>query len=165
MFTFMTKAIFVSTTAILLVVVCFRFFAAGDPVSYARPHTAVLLADSAIDWENMDHATRKDYMHDVVVPRMREVFRGFDSVEFAELKCGVCHGAGVKDQSFKMPNPKLLKLPSTQEGWKRLSDKKGNWMKFMSTQVKPEMAKLLGMQPFDPKTGKGFGCSNCHTSE
>jgi hypothetical protein len=35
---------------------------------------------------------------------------------------------------------------------------------FMMKQVSPTTAALLGEQPFDMKTGQGFGCHNCHTS-
>jgi hypothetical protein len=38
-------------------------------------------------------------------------------------------------------------------------------MKFMGTQVKPEMAKLLGVKELDPKNpaAGGFACMECHT--
>ncbi len=133
--------------------------------SHATGHVAVLQTDSAIHWSDMSHDERKEYMHDVVAPHMKKLFQEFDSVQFREVKCMFCHGDGAKNQSFKMPNPKLPKLPNSPDGWKALNAKKGKIMKFMSSTVKPEMAKLLGMPPFDPKTGKGFGCMDCHTSE
>jgi len=36
---------------------------------------------------------------------------------------------------------------------------------FMAQKVAPEMAAVLGKPPFDPTTGKGFGCMGCHTIE
>jgi hypothetical protein len=64
-----------------------------------------------------------------------------------------------------MPNPQLPVLPATAEGFEALGKKHPEAMKFMTTQVKPEMAKLLGekeMDPNNPQAG-GFACMNCHT--
>ena len=65
------------------------------------------------------------------------------------------------DGKFKMPNPKLPKLSFT-DGFKKHMDKKPEITKFMMEKVVPEMATLLGTQPYDPKTQKGFGCAGCH---
>jgi len=64
-----------------------------------------------------------------------------------------------------MPNPKLPKVPNDMPGFDKLSKDKPDAVKFMSTKVVPEMAQMLGEEPFDPKTGKGFGCHQCHTGE
>jgi hypothetical protein len=38
--------------------------------------------------------------------------------------------------------------------------------KFMNDWVVPNGARLLGMEPWDPKTkGPGFGCFSCHPKE
>jgi hypothetical protein len=29
----------------------------------------------------------------------------------------------------------------------------------------PKMAGLLGEEPYNPETGKGFGCFSCHPTE
>jgi hypothetical protein len=122
-------------------------------------------ADSTIDWKKMSHDEKKDYMKTVVLPRMRKEFRAFDSVRFEKIMCKTCHGDGVANESYKMPNARLPKLPNSAEGWQKLSSSKDSViMKFMSNTVKPKMAELLGVTPFDPKTNpKGFGCHNCHT--
>jgi hypothetical protein len=31
--------------------------------------------------------------------------------------------------------------------------------------VEPQMASLLGEEPFDPKTKQGFSCFRCHTQK
>jgi hypothetical protein len=33
---------------------------------------------------------------------------------------------------------------------------------FMATKVVPAMAAVLGVEPYDVATGKGFGCNGCH---
>ena len=102
-----------------------------------------------------------EHMKTVVMPRMKEVFAPFEPPEFANMKCGACHGEGAKNGSFKMPNPKLPKLSYT-DGFKKHMDKKPEATKFMMEKVVPEMASLLGMQPYDPATKKGLGCGACH---
>jgi hypothetical protein len=65
-----------------------------------------------------------------------------------------------------MPNPDIFVLPGTVEEFQALMKEKADWMKFMGGQVKPEMAKLLGMKDFDPAhpDPEAFGCTGCHTS-
>ena len=63
-----------------------------------------------------------------------------------------------------MPSPALPKLPPNGD-FAALMEKKPKVMEFMMQKVVPEMAGTIGMQPFDPKTGEGFGCYGCHQSE
>ena len=116
-------------------------------------------------WSKMKKAERKEYMKHVVLPKMKELMQAFDERRFAEVKCATCHGAGDKNGTYKMPNPKLPKLPSTPDGWKELKDKFGDIYAFMQTKMKPTMAELLGEKPSGPGNPKGFGCSDCHTSK
>jgi hypothetical protein len=46
-----------------------------------------------------------------------------------------------------------------------LGEKHPDMMKFMGEVVKPKMQELLKEEPFDPATGTGFGCMECHTQE
>jgi hypothetical protein len=99
-------------------------------------------------------------MKTAVVPKMSELFKEFDAKRFAEgVNCVTCHGPNAKKGEFKMPNPKLPKVPS----YEAVLKKNPKATKFMSEQVVPEMSKLLGVVPFDPATKTGFGCMNCHT--
>jgi hypothetical protein len=104
-------------------------------------------------------------MKSAVMPKMGAQFHDFDAKTFAEPRCALCHGAGAKDRTFKMPNPGLPKLPATPEGFKKLHDEHPQVVEFMSKQVVPTMASLLGEPPYDPKTHKGFGCFGCHTKK
>ena len=36
------------------------------------------------------------------------------------------------------------------------------YVRFMAAEVKPKMAELLNLPEYDPTTGQGFGCFNCH---
>jgi hypothetical protein len=125
----------------------------------------VVTADSVIDWDKMSKAERKDYMKQVVLPKMKPIMHQFDTKKFADVKCGTCHGAGARDGLFKMPNPELAKLPNSRAGFEQLMKEKPEWMEFMGKTMKPSMANLLSMKQFDMKTGKGFGCGNCHMTQ
>ena len=100
-----------------------------------------------------------------VSPAMKAKFQEMDPKRYAKFGCRTCHGKGAEDDSYKMPNPQLPKLPRSKEGWDKIMKEKPEMLKFMRTTVKPEMAALLGMKEFDMKTKTGFGCGNCHTDE
>lgn len=121
-------------------------------------------AAPAVAWKDMNKDQRIEYMKNVVVPKMKPEFINYDSKRYAEMNCRTCHGDGAKNGSFKMPNAKLPKVPATMEGFKKLMAAKPKAAEFMAKTVVPTMAKLLGEEPFDPSTGKGFGCHDCHTT-
>jgi hypothetical protein len=114
-------------------------------------------------WKDMTKEERAAFMKKTVLPKMKAEFVAVDAKEFGEMNCATCHGDGAKDKSFKMPNPKLPKLVATEEGFKKLSVDHPDMMKFMGQKVVPDMAALLGVAPYDPKTHQGFGCFACHT--
>jgi hypothetical protein len=106
-------------------------------------------------------------MKSTVMPKMGDAFHTFDAKKYAEPKCVLCHGGGVADGTFAMPNPDLPKLDVTPAGIKKLhSDpKKKKILEFMGKLVAPTTADLLGEPHFDMKTMTGFGCLNCHTKK
>lgn len=106
-----------------------------------------------------------DFMKKTVFPKMKDEFTGWDAKRFADMNCKTCHGDGASDGSFTMPNPKLPVLPSKPEDFKKLAAKKPAAAKFMMEHVVPDMASMLGQQPYDMKTQQGFGCHNCHTDD
>jgi hypothetical protein len=139
--------------------VAFSIFAACGG---STPPAGVASTEPLTPWPQLDDGQRLERMKTVVVPRMKAVFQEHDAEHFAEFGCQTCHGAGAKQGRFKMPNPALPALNPT-DGFKAHMDEHRNVTKFMMEQVVPEMAGALGESPFDPKTGEGFGCFECHT--
>jgi len=135
----------------------------SETAASAGASPAPVVGPPTIAWSAMSKQQRKDYMKAVVAPKAKELFLAFDSSRYANFSCATCHGEGANDGSFKMPNPKLPVLPNSPEGFKRLMDDKPTAMEFMSKQVKPTVARLLGAPEFNPETKSGFGCMECHT--
>jgi hypothetical protein len=116
-------------------------------------------------WASMTKDQRKDYMKTTVMPQMKQTFIAFNADRYKAMNCVTCHGDGVADGKFTMPNPKLPKLPASPAGFQKLMSDKPAVMQFMATKVKPQMAHLLGMPEFTPESKSGFGCFQCHTKE
>ena len=159
------KTILLSVTALCAIFFFFFVTASSGTLTTANNHAHISHADTNIDWEHMSKSERKQYMKDVVMPKMKPIMHDFDAKMFKEVKCVTCHGNGARTGEFKMPNPQLPKLPATREGFDKLNKQHPKVMEFMSKTIKPTMAELLGMKPFDPKTGTGFGCGNCHMTK
>ncbi len=115
------------------------------------------------EWEHMPRAQRAEYMHDVVVPRMRTLFQEHDPERFAEFGCATCHGENARDVGFHMPNT-LHPLNPEQIGGLFEAEETRDIAQFMAGPVEHTMAELLGEEPYDPETGSGFGCMSCHAT-
>jgi len=139
--------------------------ASAAPAASAAPSaTAAPGAPGPGDWDIWSHEQKMAYMKSTVMPKMGPMFHDLDPKKFSDPKCGLCHGAGAKDKTFKMPNPALPKL-NLADMMKSDQQKNPKTFDFMVKQVKPQMAQLLGEPEYDPKSGKGFGCLECHTKK
>ena len=116
-------------------------------------------------YKDLDKKGRAEFMKKLVLPKAKELFAAFDP-KMGEVTCKTCHGDGVKDHSFKMPNPKIKQLPGTEKAfveWVHQNPDEAKWAGFMSEKLEPAMGQLLGMTVFDPRTGKGdLSCGACH---
>jgi len=109
--------------------------------------------------DDLSHEQKIAFMKKRVVPAMRELWKESPDPE-DEITCGTCHGAGASEGKFEMPNPKLYPL-NPANGFAAHQDE-AEWLEFMAKKVAPTMVQTLGVQPFDPATGTGFGCFSCH---
>src|SRR3954469_11169025 len=128
----------------------------------ARSGAAAPAAGTTKPWDDLSTDEKKDVMKKVVIPKMNALFKAYDATKYPQVKCVLCHGEEAKKGKFAMPNPDLPKLDFANHLAKERADKP-QMIEFMAKKVVPEMATTLGAQPFDPKTGKGFGCKDCHT--
>ena len=119
---------------------------------------------SSAAWADLSMDDKKKRMMDVVVPTMTGHFQGVNAERYAEFNCVTCHGPGAKEGEFAMPSPSLPKLPPNGD-FAKLFEAKPDVSKFMAEVVTPEMAKMLDVAPYDPKTNEGFGCYGCHQAE
>jgi hypothetical protein len=117
------------------------------------------------EWDKWSKDQKLEYMKAAVMPKMGALFHDFDSTKYAETKCVLCHGGGVKKGTFTMPNAELPKLPSAPADFMKVREKLPKMFDFMVHEVEPTMAALVGEKPFDPKTKTGFSCFECHTKK
>lgn len=154
----------VVTAAVLGVAALLAASCKSEEPAKSEPAKAEAPVVAGFGFDKMTHEERGRFMKETVLPRMKAAFSAFDAHEFGEMNCRTCHGPGAKDKTFKMPNPKLPKLPTDEAGWAALEKKEPEAMKFMKETVVPQMAALLGEKPYDPATHEGFGCFECHTA-
>ncbi len=160
-----------SALSLALVAVAFAFL--GTSLSLPGAATAADPAPAAeagaaakVDWEKMTFDQRKKLMKAKVLPEMKKAFQAVNPKRYQNFTCATCHGDGATTGKFKMPNPKLPKLPAPtdRDGFMALQQKKPEVFKFMETVVKPTVAGIIGLPEWSPQNPKGFGCFACHTS-
>jgi len=139
----------------------------GSAAGSAAPAEKDVPVPEGMAFKDMNADQRVSFMKHTVLPTMKPIFQEFDAKAFADFTCKTCHGKGAEDGDFDMPNPDIAKLPKPENFMAYAKDPKhAPWVQFMATKVKPEMAKLLEMSEFDPKTNTGdFSCHNCHLAE
>jgi len=115
------------------------------------------------DWATWPHAKKGAYMRTTFLAEEQKVFAAYEPNRYRVLICRDCHGSGVDNSSYRMPNPDLPKLCGGPECFKELKEKEPEVLRFMQQRVVPETARLLGVTPFDMEKHVGFSCYQCHT--
>jgi hypothetical protein len=118
---------------------------------------AAVLPD--VPFDKLEPMQKAEFMKQKVMPAMEPIFKNHDATKYAQFGCQTCHGEGVEKHEFKMPNPKLPVLD-----FKDMSKYKPEDLKWMGDEVKPTMAKILGVPEHTKDNPNGFGCLECHTA-
>ena len=100
-------------------------------------------------------------MAEVVVPAMQPIFEERDATRYADFGCATCHGANAHDVAFHMPNGIHPLTHADITATFQSTEPSATWM---TQRVWPEMARLIGEPQFNPETGEGFSCMNCHAN-
>jgi len=112
-------------------------------------------------WQDMTREEREYYMVAAILPVAAEDFRGYDAERFSAMTCASCHGDDGQERGYEMPSTSLPRLPTPgSPEWTAMQARPA--YTFMSEVVTPTVAAQLGMPVFDPATGTGFGCFECH---
>jgi len=114
-----------------------------------------------LPWRDMTEKQRLSFMKNYVLPVMGDLFAKHDPY-YRDSTCKLCHGRRSFDGDFRMPNESLPRLSRSLTKERR---EEPEMTRFMMQTVVPKMSELLGIPPYDPATGQGFGCMNCHMPE
>lgn len=129
----------------------------NEPVEEVLPVEESAEAPKA--FRSMSPPEKMNHMKKVITPKMAEVFQAADAEGYADFGCTTCHGPGAKQGNFSMPSDALPALDKAE------MDAHPEVTKFMKERVVPEMAQLLGEEPYNRETHEGFGCYGCHTKK
>jgi hypothetical protein len=127
-----------------------------------RPKPAQIPPGADELWVEMDHEERVAHMSQTVVPRMRELFQGYDAEQFSEFGCETCHGSSARQGNYEMPSPELTVL-DPRVYFRKHRRETPEWNDFMWEEVELEMAALLGRHRYVFKRQRGLRCRDCHT--
>jgi len=134
-----------------------------DPTEHVEAAKKATYPGPPKPWHDMEMREKGQYMKDVVLPTMKRIFQEHDPENYADFGCDTCHGLDAKERHFEMPNPDLYALyPTGSPQQKQMVVDKKATVTFMFNEVIPVMQQLLGEEPYDPVTKKGFSCYECH---
>jgi hypothetical protein len=117
------------------------------------------------EWATWSHEQKLAYMKSGFIEAERAIFATWEPVRFKELTCRNCHGPGVVDGNFRLPNPDLPHLYPGADGFKELAAHEPEVLAFMQKRLVPETARLLGVPAFDFEAHTGFSCYQCHVRQ
>jgi hypothetical protein len=117
------------------------------------------------EWSTWSHEQKLAYMKSGFIDAERAIFASWEPVRFQNLECRDCHGPGVADGSFRLPNPDLPHLAPGSDGFKELAAHEPEVLMFMQKRLVPETARLLGVPAFDFEAHTGFSCYQCHVRQ
>ena len=118
---------------------------------------AVTSGGSDVPFARLDRAQQIRFMQQRVVPALAPIFRAHDPKRYAVFGCETCHGENL-DETYRMPTAALPALDAAQlPALVRRED-----LRWMTEQVTPAMARVLGVDGAGDAPPRGFGCGGCH---
>lgn len=117
------------------------------------------------DWQRWSHDQKLAYMSTTFMDEERKIFASWEPVRFRTLECRTCHGPGVGDGTFRLPNVDLPQVAPGAEGFQELAAHEPEVLSFMQKRLVPETARLLGVPAFDFEKHQGFSCYQCHVRQ
>ncbi len=131
---------------------------AADPATMPEAEPEAPAVEAPAAWaDDLSMDQKKAFMQAKVMPKMKALFEGMSAEHYADFSCKTCHGPEWKKPKDFLPTLEM------KDGKFTAAKDKPQVVEFMMQKVTPEMAGIFGQPPFDPKTGKGFGCGGCHT--
>jgi hypothetical protein len=126
------------------------------------PASAGTMPPGPGDWARWTHEQKYAYMSGPFMDAERKLFQGWMPERFRDVNCRTCHGVGVTEGSFRLPNPDLPIVAPGAAGFQELAKHEPEVLGFMQKTVVPETARLLGVPAFDMESHVGFSCYQCH---
>jgi hypothetical protein len=115
-------------------------------------------------WNTLTWEERHDVMTFAVLPNMARTFQRFEGTAAPEMTCATCHGVDAEAAGYSMPRSLPPLDPARMPNSGASDPKEARMAKFMTDEVTPAMADLLGLPRYDPQTKRGFSCFSCHPS-
>jgi hypothetical protein len=113
-------------------------------------------------WEKLTFEERHNVMTFRVLPNMAKTWQRYEKTDYPETTCARCHGANGEARGYELPNSLAPLDPQHMPDPNSKDPDEAEMARFMFGQVVPEMTALLDAEPYDPKTGRGFYCFECH---
>ena len=154
-------------TQLSMATAAFLLMACNQPGTTAGPRDpspATRPSHSDPPWSALSWEERHDTMTFAVLPNMSRLFQRFRGSPAPDMTCRTCHGEDAERVGYAMPHglppldPQRMPDPHARDA------KEAKMAKFMTEEVTPAMADLLGMPRLEPGQKQGFSCFNCHPS-
>jgi hypothetical protein len=116
------------------------------------------LGAPGLTWASKNDEQRFGFMAAQVHPRMQKLFQEYKPESYAEFSCSNCHGAGMEQIDYAMPNQSLYALPKAKP-YDDAIDFDSPIAVFMMTKVTPALQELFNAGEGEPTK---VTCFNCH---
>lgn len=132
------------------------------PVGKTLPRAAAPPAAHEYTWDKLSFTEKHAVMTFTVMPNVGRLVQKYEKTEWPAATCERCHGSDGEAKGYKLPNSLAPLDPAHLPDPHSKDPDEAQIATFMFDEVVPQMTALLDAKPYDPKTGEGFYCFNCH---